>query len=487
MTEQLKHIQQNENSRDSIIEYKNSLRAGEFKADSEDVGYLISLLGVPDAKSRKHVALTLGYIGDESAVTPLYEALEKEETEYVKSAYLTALKGINIDKIRTKLAELRNSLVSSNADAAEENKKHYDEQMEAYNQLLGSPAVKHTFSGSEIPSEVILTTPKGLGQLTADGIFIRTKKVLSLGVCAKIDSLNDVKKIRTYKEILYIVPDMKKLSADPYKAAEEAAESSFRNFLCERHKEDAPWGYRINIISRMDDKKKSNYIKRFSGELERRSGGYFINQSSDYELELRLLENKERSFTALLKLFTVKDDRFSYRKEHVASSIRPELAANLMVLAADYLKSSVQVLDPFCGVGTMLIERYKYRKASPMFGVDTFGEAVEKAKKNASAADLEAYFINRDYFTFKHDYPFDEIITNMPFSLKAEDGDRIDEIYRKFFDYSRKLLKHGAAVIIYARNIESARNYSRKYGYLLQKEVLISEKENSYLCIYWKK
>ncbi len=48
-------------------------------------------------------------------------------------------------------------------------------------------------------------------------------------------------------------------------------------------------------------------------------------------------------------------------------------------LAKDYLKEEAQVLDPFCGVGTMLIERNQVKKAKVMYGVDLYGEAIDGA------------------------------------------------------------------------------------------------------------
>ena len=127
----------------------------------------------------------------------------------------------------------------------------------------------------------------------------------------------------------------------------------------------------------------------------------------------------------MLRLFSIKDERFAYRKEYVAASIRPDLAATLVRLSADYLRSDIQTLDPFCGVGTMLIERLKYADVHPAYGIDIFGEAVNKARENAKLAGAKINFINRDYFEFKHKYRFDEIITNMPFATKAEDKQEI--------------------------------------------------------------
>ncbi|MDD6102872.1 MAG: methyltransferase domain-containing protein [Clostridiales bacterium] len=484
MTEYLKKVASDDNSRESLIELKNCIKRGEYFPTSEDIDYLLKLLSLEDAKSRKNVAQILGMLKVQRAASPLYEALEKENVEYVKSAYIIALKDIDISRIRESLKKLRESLI--NTGVSDENKKHYNDQISAYNEILGANVGRHTFCGKEVLSEIILITPYGLGNVTAEAMITNFKRVLSIGVCARISNLDEIEKIRTYKELLFFVPNMKKLPNDPYKAAEIVAGGELKSFLCMRHKENTPWAFRLNLVGNFDDKKKSLFIKRFCGELERHSNGYFVNQPSDYELEIRLLENKEGSFTTMVKLSTIRDKRFEYRKETVAASIRPELAANVISIAADYLRSNIQVLDPFCGVGTMLIERYKYRKASPMYGVDTFGEAIEKAKINSTKAEVEAYYINKDYFDFKHDYSFDEIITNMPFSLDSEDYKKIEDIYKRFFDYSRKLLKRGSYVIIYSRNPDFARKYSEKYGYYTHKEVLVSARENSYVFIFQK-
>ena len=41
------------------------------------------------------------------------------------------------------------------------------------------------------------------------------------------------------------------------------------------------------------------------------------------------------------------------------------------------------MLDPFCGTATLLIERYRRKKAAHLYGVDIFGEAIEGARENA--------------------------------------------------------------------------------------------------------
>lgn len=138
--------------------------------------------------------------------------------------------------------------------------------------------------------------------------------------------------------------------------------------------------------------------KKFAIQLERVSARWLINSTGDYETEIRLIKKKDGSFAPFLKLYTIPERRFSYRKNVVAASIHPSLAAMLVSLAKPYLKENAQILDPFCGVGTMLIERDIAQPAREKYGIDIFGPAIEGARENASLAGEKINFIHRDYF-----------------------------------------------------------------------------------------
>ena len=56
-------------------------------------------------------------------------------------------------------------------------------------------------------------------------------------------------------------------------------------------------------------------MKKFVASLEEKSQGKLINSTSDYEVELRLVENKDGKFNVMVKLYTMEDHRFDYRKK----------------------------------------------------------------------------------------------------------------------------------------------------------------------------
>ena len=64
------------------------------------------------------------------------------------------------------------------------------------------------------------------------------------------------------------------------------------------------------------------------------------------------------------------------------------------------------MLDPFCGAGTMLIERAKCAPVKEIFGIDLLEQAVDAARFNTKLADLNANYINRDFFTFTSEILF---------------------------------------------------------------------------------
>ena len=140
------------------------------------------------------------------------------------------------------------------------------------------------------------------------------------------------------------------------------------------------------------------FVKKLSGQIEKLSGRKLINSTTNYEVELRLIENKEGNCNMRVKLFTLRDERFSYRREVISMSIRPVNAALTVALAKEYMKKDAQVLDPFCGVGTMLIERHKAVPANTSYGLDILEEAVDKAKINTEAAHQVIHYINRISF-----------------------------------------------------------------------------------------
>lgn len=444
----------------------------------------ISMLSDEDGKTRKNVALLLGDLGFEDALMNLWEAYEKEEQLFVKSAYLEAMLNLDYSDLVVKLHEKVEML--SSMEVLPEHRKHVDEQLRILNQLLVQEEGinLHIFKGYNYEHECVLFTNKDYKEYTEKQIAKGEIMPFSAGVKVKTKNLEDILDIRSYSEILFTIPGLAPLSGTPDEMGKAIAKSGLIEMLNRDHKTGAPYYFRIELKTKLDLEKKTALSKKLASSIELNTNRKLINSPKDYEFELRLIEGKSGNFHGLIKYMTIPDVRFEYRQEYMSNSIKPWQAALLVQLAKDYMVADAQVLDPFCGVATMLIERQKVVKGNTSYGIDISGEAVEKAKKNMAAADQIIHFVNKDFFEFTHEYLFDEIFTNMPWAIGRTTQKEVEDIYRKFFIKAKEVMKDNSTIIMYNHDADLAKRHALKNDYKLVKEFVISQKEGATLSIF---
>nr|WP_302596516.1 methyltransferase domain-containing protein [uncultured Cellulosilyticum sp.] len=449
-----------------------------------DYEVLKNLLTDEDAKTRKNVALIMGEIKAPEFRSKLYTAYENEEKLFIKVDYLEALKQFEYSDLADKLKARLDYLTTGEFE--ETSMKHINEEIRTLTEMLltvEKPRM-HKFTGYNVLSDVVLLTNRDHKDVTLEQITNGKAKEFNAGVIARTKDLNEILNIRTYTELLFRLKNVGTVAMEPAIIAEALCSGGLLEFLDERHEGSGAYYFRIEVKSKMLLDKKSDFTKKLAAKLEQQSGRKLINSTSNYEFEIRLIEGRDGVFNVLLKLYTIKDERFAYRKHAVAASISPVTAALVARLAKPYLVENAQVLDPFCGVGTMLIERNKLVPATPMYGIDSFGQAIDKAIINAREAKAQINFINRDFFDFKHDYLFDEIFTNMPAQTGRKSEDELMMLYHDFFNKALEVLKDEAVIIMYTRNKEMVeREVRAREQYEVLKKFEISKKENAYVYI----
>lgn len=505
----LDQIEKNQNARQSLSQIRALLKEDkshqQFMESLKDREQLLfDCLHHEDAKTRKNVSLLLGDIaGDISLNTTdilnattymerLFEAFEQEQQLFVRSAYLIALKNYDfrpyIDRLKEHLEKL------SAMQPEESDRKHITDEIRAIEDMLmmAEGPKLHRFTGEHVKSNLILTT----NRRHVDDVVEQIKEIddinpdkirtFSAGVMVQTDCIEELLQIRTYDEMLFQVPGMTVIPMDVKEAAAAIASSKLLAFLEDRHEaqtEDQPFIFRVELKSRMDLGSKSTFVKKFSYELERLTNRKLINHKTGYEFEIRLIETKQETFNCLVRLYTLKDQRFAYRKESTALSIRPVNAALLVALAKDYMVADANVLDPFCGVATMLIERQKVVKARSSYGIDISEEAIEKAKINTQAAGQIIHYIHRNCLEFTHEYLFDEIFTDLPFVTNHKTKDEIEEIYAGFFRWAKGVLTGNGRMILYTHDRDLIRHYAETEGYKILAHIPILEKAGTDLYI----
>ncbi len=434
--------------RDQIRKDEKSKRAFAYELGGS-FEKLTVLLKEQDPKIRRNAALILGEMETEDVLPFLFDAYEEEAQLFVRPAYLKAMAHLDCEDYVERLE--RRLAVLEQTQATEENRKHLYEEMTALRGLLKryEKASRHRYIGYKPAPEVILVTNRLQKEVTASQITEGEVTMLAAGVRVKGGDLEEITQIRTVTEMLFPIPGSRFLSADPAEAGRQLAAMQIPEFLDDLHEGTGAYRYRIDLKSKLELSKKGIFIRHISAELDTASAGRLYNSPDSYEIEIRLIERKDGTFLPLLKLFTLRDGRFVYRKETVGTSIAPVNAALTARLAMPWLKEGAQVLDPFCGVGTMLLERNYCVKAGTMYGIDLFGEAIEKARDNTDHAGVRANYINRDFFDFTHEYLFDEIITDLPRVGKNMSEHQLDNLIRRFFGKAQLHLTKEGVVILY--------------------------------------
>ena len=426
-------IKEGENVRQQLIGLRKEIKAviasgasRVFTDEQEQI--LTGLLEAEDAKTRKNAVLILGEAACTSGADKIYEAYLREKTLFVRSSYLTALKNLDYRPYKEGLKERLNELNAM--PILPEEKKHYDEERQLLEEMvmaLEKPA-KHRFTGWQLESDLLLIVSAGMEDLLVDrlsGPAQRNAHILKGGVRLKTDRLKELMQIRICKQVLFRFSQARAAAGDWQGAADSLLGAGLVEFLKARHEGSHPFCFRIDLRTKMEAEEKTRFIRRMAGALETGSDHQLVNAPSFYEIEIRVIEDKKAQYHFYVRLATIPDRRFAYRKHALPTSMHPVRAAEVALLAKPYLEENASVLDPMCGVGTLLIERAKLVPVRNLYGVDIYGDAIRFARENTEAAGMEAYYIQRDIRDFRSNFLFDEILTQLP---AAASKDREQEV-----------------------------------------------------------
>lgn len=399
-------------------------------------------LASPIPGIRKTTAVLMGNIGASEYSRPIIEALKREEYRYVRPSMLLALGAIGDTAA---VAFVQSYRVEEPKDETEV--KHAEAEKEAVRLVLGRTVhgVHAHFSGLSKPHSVELRCANMLGGQLAEelsDIGIEPIREFSNGVLVETNDMQSLFEARCFSDALFPIRRDVSLNA-------AAIGGSARKFLFELmdSSTDArpPYRYRIDMPNTVTN--KAALASEIASVLD---SPELLNSPSFYDIELKIEIIGAPDRCALYaKLCCVKDNRFNYRKEMLPASIAPSTAAAVLRLASDELHSRARVLDPFCGTGTMLIERSKLSPCGALTGVDITPKAIDKAKVNAAAADVDIELICKDCIKFRASEPYDEVIANMPFGLRVGSHEINDRLYAQFLKKLPEWLKPGGIALLY--------------------------------------
>lgn len=448
-----KEICAGNNIRENLIQLNQTVKDEAFMEYFLDEYYeneavFVGLLDHEDAKVRKNIIKLLGKVADPVLMEPLFRHYQAEETQFLKSDYLAALSEFEYKDYLPELKKRWEEL------SGQELTKHSKEEMKQLRKLIWKldPPKRHTFSGYDMENKLLFIVPRGheaavLEQMEA--VPETSGKTIPGGCLVTTKHLEDVCRIRTFQAVLFDFCPVTIHSGDGAVIGEKLLNAGMLEYIQKRHKEETPFLFRVEVKGIKDIAEKNRLAKDLSEYLEKYGKGKLVNEPSFYEAEIRVISGSHGS-RVFLKLTCLADERFSYRKYTTSSSMNPAKAALMIHYVGPYLKPDANVLDPFCGTGTLLIERAMAVSSRSMYGLDISGQALQAAWENSHRANILLQLIQRNFNDFRHEYLFDEILTDMPRRGGNKTAREIEYLYHLLFTKGDELLSPDGIMAVYS-------------------------------------
>ncbi|HEY5560626.1 MAG TPA: HEAT repeat domain-containing protein [Clostridiaceae bacterium] len=422
-------------------------------------GKLSAFLQDSDPKVRKNACGIIGEMADADYLEALYTAYDSETQLFVRSSYVLAIGNCGDTSDAARLQDILEALLikekaSEDTLSLVKNEKHIIEEKLSLTKVITklAPTPPHTFLGFKTPVPMVLTAMDDQFLTTLKDLYQKSIKgsLVNDGILIREMDLDKVYSCRTFYELLYPLTDCKNLQFD-YKVITNAIiKSKVVDLLKESHEivNGDPFCYRVELNTMEDNSERSEFVKSLARELDELSSGSLKNSPSSYEVEIRIIE-KKKLCSVFMKLYSFRDKRFDYREKVLAASINPITAAIVIKAIEKWLKPTAKVIDPFCGTGTMLVERAKAKDFLSLTGVDIYKAAIEAATINSTLANLNIALLAKDILEFSPLSLFDEMITNMPFESRGGANNLNKDLYSGFINGIPRFVRPGGMVFLY--------------------------------------
>ena len=479
----IENIKVNQQLRASLIEIKTNSQGNEsYFQDYDFYLKLISYFDHDDPKVRKNSALIVGMFSFKDVVDVLLKGYDQEKTEYVKEAYLKGCLNHDCYHHIDTLEKIQESLMEVEE---KEHQKHIQAQLKIVNELIlgNKHHRKKLLRMQHDYVDVVLTTVPWYQFTLFEDLKGMLYKPVGQGVLVRTSSLMELKDLRNFDEILIPLSGCSAMNINVEEIITKIEKSSLKHILEVLYNTNDPFYFKVS--DRLKNK-NGKLMKDVAERLAILFPKLLLNSPHHSEIEIVLKELRENQVNAYLKIMDIENRRFSYRQDTTSFSKKPFLAATLMKLAYPYFDGFSRVLDPFCGSGTLLIERDKARHCHFVMGLDIYGKGLEIAKKNAHKAKLNIHFVHKDALRFVNSEDFDEIFTDMPTREQMSDMESLTDLYDRFFKRIPRLVKHNGYVFIYTSELSLVRKNLRlqqKVLSLVEHYELIRERRMYYFFI----
>lgn len=388
------------------------------------------------AKIRKNIAMTIGEMKGDIPVDILILALGTEEMGWVKASMLLSLGKQDGKKVNEFLSNYKSETDAETAALSKVLDKY--EQVFPHNlkDKIDTPNVFNLECVKDFEYELKDELPSSMKVLSSKGGYVNVKT----------DDIKSLMNLRRAYSVWWMTGITNGFDTDA--VLELLIKKKFQQELFNFHKEDeGVFRYRLEIINK-GNKDNRKAIRAIAAAIDSKFKS-IKNSAANYDIILRL-KMIDGGYNVLVKLMTRSDDRFDYRIMDVPASINPVTAAIIMGCCIEYINENADVIDPFCGSGTLLVERHKLMPVKSITGIDKSSKAADAANKNINSAMIkENIIVNSDILRWKSDKLYDELFTNMPFGNRIGSHAENEILYTEFINMLPKLVKKGGLVVIY--------------------------------------
>jgi 23S rRNA G2445 N2-methylase RlmL len=226
---------------------------------------------------------------------------------------------------------------------------------------------------------------------------------------------------------------------------------------------EAALAARVRVLpgSRSGARLKFRVISRMAGDHEFRRSEFQraiergLGERTDHSWRL-VADDADVEFWAtliddeLILAIRLSDEQMrqrDYKVAHIPGSLRPSVAAALGILSGP--ASDDIVLDPFCGAGTVLIERAHLGRYQLLIGGDTDSSALDAARENVGPRykPIELHAWDAAAIPLP-DNSVGRIVTNLPWGLKHGSHADNRRLYPRVFREFARLMRSGGVCVM---------------------------------------
>ena len=150
-----------------------------------------------------------------------------------------------------------------------------------------------------------------------------------------------------------------------------------------------------------------------------------VNDPTSSPWEAMVIEARRGVFVELWPR-GLRDDRFAWRVAEVQGASHPTIAAALARVSG--VRADDVVWDPFCGAAAELLERAHLGPTRALFGTDLDPTALDRARANLSAVNVEATLQPADARAHRLAMPPTLVVSNPPMGRRVLRGAALEEL-----------------------------------------------------------